>query len=58
MWWCKKQSYTLTYAPDTWMVLLSAVMGAGILFSANLGGSLVYNHGMGVRIGKSKGKSS
>ena len=58
MWWAKKQAYTLTYAPDTWMVLLSAVLGAGILFSANLGGTLVYNYGMGVRIGKSKGKSS
>jgi len=58
IWWSKRQATTLTYAPETWMVLLSALLGVGILFAANLGGSLIYNYGMGVSIGKGKGKSS
>jgi len=58
MWWVRRQSNSPTYAPDGWMVGLSAVLGVALLFAANLGGSLVYNYGIGLRMGKGKGKSS
>lgn len=43
--------------PNVLHVLLSCVMLPALLFSANLGGTLVYNYGAGLSIGKA-GKSS
>ncbi|GAB7343653.1 hypothetical protein MBLNU457_1645t1 [Dothideomycetes sp. NU457] len=54
IWYLRNQSMSLTYAPSSWMVGVEAVMGAALLWSANLGGTLVYNYGMGMRIGKNK----
>lgn len=66
-WWCRRQASSVgmlkeglnpvAYEPAGWMVALSVVFGGLILFAANIGGTLVYNYGMGVGIGK-KGKSS
>ncbi|CAJ2511142.1 Uu.00g067670.m01.CDS01 [Anthostomella pinea] len=59
IWYLRNQSSSLnlTYAPQSWMVGVEAVMGLALLYSANLGGTLVYNYGMGLRMG-SKNKSS
>jgi uncharacterized membrane protein len=42
----------MAYEPQTWMVGASLVLGAMLLFGANLGGTLVYDYGMGLSMGK------
>lgn len=61
-WWCRRQEgitsmlakgvNPVAYEPETWQVGLSVVLGALMLFAANLGGSLVYDYGMGLAMGK------
>lgn len=62
VWWKRRNASTVeyikeglnpaTYEPQTWMVGLSIVLGAALLFGANLGGTLVYDYGMGLTMGK------
>ncbi|KAF1988827.1 hypothetical protein K402DRAFT_461748 [Aulographum hederae CBS 113979] len=72
-WWVRRQNAAASmagkvgiptgaaaYAPETWMVGVSAVLAVGLVFAANLGGTLVYNYGVGFRAVKSSvtGKKS
>jgi len=57
-WYCRRQGTLInTYAPENWMIGMSVILLGGLLFSANLGGTLTYNYGMGMSMGKGKGKS-
>ena len=58
-WWCRRQSSALNvaYAPENWMVGASVVLLLALAYSANLGGTLTYNYGVGMSIAKGKGKS-
>jgi len=56
-WYVRRQSTSLTYAPENWMVGLSVLLLSGLVYSAALGGALTYNYGMGVSIAKGKGKA-
>lgn len=61
-WWCKRQQGVtsmltkgvnpIAYEPENWQVGLSVALGVFLLFAANLGGSLVYDYGMGLAMGK------
>ena len=62
VWWNRRNASALeyvkeglnpvSYEPKTWMVGVSVVLGAVLLFAANLGGTLVYDYGMGLTMGK------
>jgi uncharacterized membrane protein len=43
---------TVMYEPQTWMVGASVVLGVLLVFAANLGGSLVYDYGLGLSLAK------
>jgi len=46
------------YAPATWMVVVEAIFGVLLAFSANIGGTLTYNFGFGMAIGGANKKSA
>lgn len=46
MWWCTRNSTSLTYQADTWMVGMGVLLFMALGFAANLGGTLTYNYGM------------
>jgi len=58
-WYARRQSSSLNlaYSPESWVVGVEALLAALLMYSANLGGTLTYNYGMGVSIGKSSKKS-
>lgn len=58
IWWIKRQGTIVTYQPDTWVVGASVLLGLALVFTANLGGTLTYNYGVGMSIAKGKGKAS
>lgn len=62
VWWKRRNASALEYVkeglnpaayePQTWMVGASVVLGLMLVFAANLGGTLVYDYGMGLSMGK------
>ncbi len=44
--------------PSGWTALLAAGSVPALVFSASLGGALVYNYGVGLRMGTRKGKAA
>ena len=72
VWWARRQAAETTllgklgagtlatkeaaYMPATWMVVTEAVSLGLLLFSANIGGALTYNYGVGFSAAGSKGK--
>ena len=54
-WYTRKDNVGLL--PSDVNMAISTLALPALLFAANLGGTLVYNHGMGIQLGK-KGKSS
>ena len=62
VWWCKRNAGAveylkdgrnpLAYEPAGWMVGASVVLGLALMFAANLGGTLVYDYGFGLAMGK------
>lgn len=62
LWWQRRQANSasillegknpMAYEPSGSMVGISVVMGLLLMFAANLGGSLVYDYGMGLAMGK------
>jgi uncharacterized membrane protein len=55
--WFVRRDRTGGMIPTGLNVLVAAVSLPGLMFSANLGGTLVYNYGVGLQAGK-KGKAS
>lgn len=55
-WWCKRESSSLNYANEGWMVAASIVAGVLLTYSGHLGGTLTYNYGVGLNASKGKGK--
>ena len=53
-WYMRRQSVDLL--PSDMNLLISAVLLPILLFSASLGGKLVFNYGVGINLAKTKGK--
>jgi uncharacterized membrane protein len=53
-WWLRRRSGGETFQPEPWMLGLSVVLGSTLLFTASLGGTLVYNYGTGLSTARTK----